>query len=194
MRRISALAALAALVVAGLSLGCADKKPSPAPVVVVDTPAPTASVAMPAPTGPAAAMGKMANCPTLIEGGVTAIKDVEGGVELTVTAKDEAATQEIRARARHLTEVSKEEAPSVRHNGSGHGGGKFGRCSVITRNTAVTSEDVEGGAKITVKPKDAAEIDWVRRESRERQGELEKPGGKEPGKAKRDHRQGDQDH
>jgi hypothetical protein len=176
MRRISALAALAALAVAGLSLGCKDKPPPPAPAVAAaDT---AANVAPPAPPGSAAAPRKMANCPTLVEGGATAIKDIEGGVELTVTAKEEAATREIRARARHLTEVSKEEAPSGRHNGAGHGGGRSGRCPVITRNTVVTAEDIEGGVRITVKPRDVAELDWVRREARERQADPVQPGGR----------------
>jgi TusA-related sulfurtransferase len=132
-------------------------------------------------------MGKMANCPNLVEGAATAIASVEGGVELVVTAKDEAATKEIRARARHLADASKDEAPSVRHDGSHHGGGQFGRCPVVARNTIVTTDDVEGGAKLTVKPKDPAEIDWVRREARERQSELGQPGGKEAGTGKMAH-------
>jgi TusA-related sulfurtransferase len=187
MRRISALAAL---VVAGLSLslGC-DKPPTPTPSPDPAAAAkPTAAAAAPTPSAASsAAMGKMANCPNLVETAATAIKDVEGGVELTVTAKDEAATKEIRARAKHLADVSKEEVPSVKHNGSGHGGGQFGRCPVVARNTVVTADDVEGGAKLTVKPKDAAEIDWVRREARERQGELGQPGGKDAGTGKMAH-------
>jgi TusA-related sulfurtransferase len=191
MRRISALAAL---VVAGvsLSLGC-ENKPTPTPAASSSEAASSARAAAsvappPSSIAPSSApMGKMANCPNLVEGGATAIKDVEGGVELTVTARDEAATREIRARARHLAEVSKEEVPSVKHNGGGHGGGQFGRCPVVARNTVVTSDDVEGGARLTVKPKDSAEIDWVRREARERQGELGQPGGKEAGGGKMAH-------
>lgn len=182
MRRISALAALAALAVAGLSLGCKDKTPPPSPAVAASetaaNAAPPANAAAPTPSGSAATPGRMANCPTLVEGGATAIKDIAGGVELTVTAKEEAATKEIRTRARHLAELSTEEAPQGRHNGSGHGGGRFGRCPVITRNTVVTTEDVEGGARITVKPRDVAEIDSVRREARERQADPGQPGGK----------------
>jgi hypothetical protein len=132
-------------------------------------------------------MGKMANCPNLVEGSATAIKEVDGGVELTVTAKDEAGTKEIRARAKHLADVSKEEDPSVKHNGGGHGGGQFGRCPVVARNTVVTADEVEGGSKITVKPKDPAEVDWVRREARERQAELGQAGGKEAGGGKMAH-------
>ena len=187
MRRISALAAL---VVAGvsLSLGCESKPtPTPAPAApsseAASSARPAASVA--AATG--APMGKMANCPNLVEGSATAIKEIEGGVELTVTSREEAATKEIRARAKHLADVSKEEVPSVKHNGGGHGGGQFGRCPVVARNTVVTAFDVEGGARLTVKPKDPTEIDWVRREARERQAELGQAGGKEAGAGKMAH-------
>ena len=183
MRRISALAAL---VLAGLSLslGCKEK-PAPAPTMTPSEAAanadPTASVAAKTPPpASAASTGKMANCPNLVEGSATAIKDVEGGVELTVTARDAAATTDIRARARHLADMSKQEAPASRHNGSGHGGGKLGRCPVVARNTVVTADDVEGGAKLTVKPKDPAELDWLRREARERQGGLGNDGAPAP--------------
>ena len=183
MRRISALVALVAAGLS-LSLGCKETPaptPAPAPEAAANA-SPTASVASPPPPAGAASTGKMTNCPNLVEGSATAIKDVEGGVELTVTAKDEAATKDIRARARHLADVSKQEAPATRHNGSGHGGGKSGRCPVVARNTVVTADDVEGGAKLTVKPKDPAELDWLRREARERQGGLGKDGAPAPKK------------
>jgi TusA-related sulfurtransferase len=191
MRRISALAAL---VVAGvsLSLGC-ETKPTPAPPVAssseaASSAAPTASVAAPAlSASPLPPLGKMANCPNIVEGATTAIKEVEGGVELTITAKDASATGDIRAKSKRIAEMSKEEVPSVRHDGSHHGGGQFGRCPVVARNTVVTSEEVEGGSRVTVKPKDAAEVDWVRREARERQAELGQPGGKDAGGGKMVH-------
>jgi hypothetical protein len=173
MQRTSVLAALA---VAGLSLSLASagckKAPPPAPPLASAEPVTAAPTLPPSAAVSAAPTGKMANCPTLVEGGATVIKDVEGGVELTIAAKDEAATKEIRARARHLAEVSREESPSTRHNGSGRGGGQLGRCPVVARNTVVTADDVEGGARVTVKPKDPAELDWLRREARERQSKL----------------------
>jgi hypothetical protein len=186
MRRISALAALVVASVS-LSLGC-ETKPTPAPPVASSTAASVASVAAPAQSAaPTLPVGKMANCPNIVEGAATVIKEVEGGVELTITAKDEAATKEIRGKSRRLAEMSKDESPSVRHDGSHHGGGQFGRCPVVARNTFVTSEEVEGGARITVKPKDTAEIDWVRREARERQAELGQPGSKDAGGGKMVH-------
>src|SRR6185369_6997601 len=115
------------------------------------------------PSGSASAKALMANCPNTVEGATTSFNDVEGGIEITVTAKDDAAIKDIRARAKHLAEVAKEAAPSVKHNQSGAGGGKFGRCPVVVRNTQLDAAEVESGVKITVKPKDPGEVDWLRR-------------------------------
>jgi hypothetical protein len=106
---------------------------------------------------------------------------------VTVTAKDEAKTKEIRERAKFLSDASKTEGPSKQHNGTGAGGGAFGRCPVVNRNTTVETENIEGGSKITVKPKEPAEVDWVRRESRERLKELGEPGAREAGQGKMAH-------
>ena len=189
MRRINALAALlVAGVSLSLSVGCGNKS-SPTAVSASSgaaaTAQPTSGAAAPtASLLSASPVGKMASCPNLVEGSATAIKEVDGGVELAITAKDEAGTSEIRARARRLADVSRDEVPSAKH----HGGGQFGRCPVVARNTVVTSEDVEGGARVTVKPRDPGEVDWVRREARERQAELGQAGGKQAGGGKMAHR------
>jgi TusA-related sulfurtransferase len=188
LRRIGVLAVMMA---AGLALGCKDDKPAPAPPAAsTEAAKPTATAATtaaaPAPSA-SAAMGKMANCPNAVDGATTEIKEVEGGVELTVKGKDDAAAKEIRARAKHLADTSAIEVPSVKHDGTGHGGGHFGRCPVVARNTLVTAVDVDGGSKITVKPKDASEVDWVRREAKERQAEIGQPDAKDAGKGKMAH-------
>jgi hypothetical protein len=170
------------------SLGCGDPTPSgSAPsatptATAVKTAAPATPTATAAPSGSAGeGRGKMIHCPSTVDGAKTDIQDVEGGVVVTITAKDEAKTKEIRERAKYLVDASKTETASTQHNGSGAGGGALGRCPVINRNTTVEAADVEGGSKITVKPKKADEVDWVRRESRERQKEIAEPGAKEAG-------------
>lgn len=111
----------------------------------------------------------MTNCPTSVSGAEVAIADVAGGVEVTVTAKSDLATTEIRDRAKKLAEVDKVDAGgTVQHNHQGAGGGMTGRCTIILRNTNITTAEIPGGTKVTVKPKDAKELDWVRRETRER--------------------------
>lgn len=145
---------------------------------------PTAS---PSTSSGASDRGKMVHCPSVVEGASTDIQDVDGGVVVTVTAKDEAKTKEIRERAKFLADASKSEAAGAQHNGTGAGGGAFGRCPVVNRNTIVEAADVDGGSKLTVKPKEPGELDFVRREARERLKELGEPGAKEAGQGKMAH-------
>ncbi len=175
------------------SLGCDDPKPNqPAAPPTASAKAPVGSVTAPATAKPSAApaagdRGKMAHCPSAIDGSATDIQDTDGGVVVTITAKDEAKTKEIRERAKFLSDASKTETPGAKHDGSGAGGGAFGRCPVVNRNTTVEAADVEGGSKVTVKVKNAAEVDWLRRESRERLGEMGQPGAREAGQGKMAH-------
>jgi TusA-related sulfurtransferase len=129
----------------------------------------------------------MAHCPNTVEGVETSIKDVPGGVELTVTTKTAAMVGEIRTRAKFLVDAAKAESGTPKHNGTGQGGGIFGRCPIVMKDTSVEAADVDGGSKVTVKTKTAAEVDWVRREARERQAELAAPGGRDAGGRKMAH-------
>jgi TusA-related sulfurtransferase len=135
------------------------------------------SAAKPANSAPASASaaqapdekrGKMSNCPAAVEKAKTEIKDVDKGVEVTVTAADKAGTDEIRARSKSVTEHAKADAAKGQHNGAGGSGGSMGRCPIVIGGTDITAVDVEGGAKYTVLSKDAKELDWLRRESKER--------------------------
>jgi TusA-related sulfurtransferase len=164
-------------VVASLStLGCkkdppADATPAPsAPIVaVVDASVAPATIAV-------AAAGKMAHCPSTVTGATTDIKDSADGVTITVTSADAVQTADIRARAKFLAEAAKNIPDGKQHNGSGEGGGVYGRCPVIMRNTLVDVSEVAGGVKMDVKPKDPKERDWLRREARDRNAELALPG------------------
>lgn len=175
------------------SIGCGDDKPNqPAGPPTASAKTAIASVkppptAVPSTSTSSADRGKMVHCPSTVEGATTGIEDVDGGVVITVTAKDDGKAKEIRERAKFLADASKSETPGARHDGSGAGGGALGRCPVVNRNTSVEAADVDGGSKITVKPKNATEVDWVRRESRERLKEIGEPGGREAGQGKMAH-------
>lgn len=112
--------------------------------------------------------GHMQHCPTAVPGAKTVISDAADAVELTVTGKDAKTTDEIRKRAKHLTESAKADPTSVVHNGEGHGGGGIGLCEVVLKDTTVTAEDVDGGSKITVKPTKAVDLEWLKKETRAR--------------------------
>ena len=89
-----------------------------------------------------------------------------------MTAKDEAATKSIRERAKHLVEAAKLDPTDVKHTGDGKGGGGFGRCPVVVKDTLVESKEVPGGALLTVKPKKASDFDALKKEVAERNAKL----------------------
>ena len=141
-------------------------------------PVPDASQVAPhAPRPPSGGDPKLAHCPSAVSGTNTSIKDAAGGIDLTVTARDDtdtAAVQEIRTRAAFYVAAAKSLADAV-HNGTGDVGGMFGRCPIVMRDTAIASTDVPSGSTITVTARDPKETDWLRREARSRVDELAAP-------------------
>jgi hypothetical protein len=129
----------------------------------------------------------MAHCPSTVAGAKTDIQDVAGGVSVTVTGSDDATTKEIRARAAFLGAAAKNDTSPTGHNGTGEGGGIFGRCPTVMRNTSLVVTDVAGGSRLVVTPRDAHEQDWLRRESRARLAELGTPGADGAGIGKMAH-------
>lgn len=175
------------------SFGCEESKPTgTAPTATASAKATaaattTAAASATSSSTASAKAGNMTHCPSSVDGATTEIKDTKEGVDLVVKAKDDAAVKDVRARAAHLVEASKNESGKAKHTGEGEGGGQFGRCPVVMKETTVEAKDVEGGSSISVKAKDAKEVDWLRRESKERLAELKEPGGKDAGQRKMAH-------
>jgi hypothetical protein len=129
----------------------------------------------------------MAHCPSAVDGASTIISDVEGGVQIAITGKDAASAKEIRDRAKEILTASKSQAGTVHHSGNGEGGGVYGRCPVVMRDTNIEVADIDNGTKVTVKPVNGKELDWLRRESRERQAALGMPNAAGAGRGKMSH-------
>jgi hypothetical protein len=198
VRRFTLLASpvliVSALVLSLATAGCDDKKktePAPAPsassAVTMATDAATATATdastAAAEAGTAAtgdggtADGHMANCPTAAPGATVSLKDVEGGIEVSITGKDEASTSDIKARMAKLVAADKNEADAgVKHDHAGSGHGTYGRCTIVMRNTKLTTADIPNGVKAMVIASSKAEVDWVRRETRDRDQEAKAPG------------------
>jgi hypothetical protein len=119
-------------------------------------------------SGATVGSGHMQHCPTTVAGAKTEIKETKDAVEIAITSKDAAKTEEIRKRAKHVVDSAKAEPQSVVHNGEGHGGGGLGLCEVVLKDTTVTSEDIDGGSKITVKPNKPVDIEWLKKETQAR--------------------------
>lgn len=190
--RLAAPFGLASLaLVAGLALGtagCDDKKKTePAPVPSSSTTTSTVTDAATTMAGDAmaaaddagmamgdagAAGGHMNNCPTAAPGATVALKDIEGGIEISITGKDDAAAKDIKARTVKLVEADRNEVDAgVKHDHAGSGHGIYGRCTIVMRKTKLTTTDLPNGVKATVLALDKTEVDWLRRETRDRDKE-----------------------
>lgn len=178
MRSTALLLVLPLSLLAGCD-SCNEKATSttPSASVVASTPPPGSASAPPAASSAGLApSGKMAHCPNAVAGATTDIKDVPGGVEVTVTSGDAAAMADIRARVTALIEAQKNANPNVKHTGQGEGGGLLGRCPIVLKDTTITTADVANGSKMTVTAKDPQEVDWLRRETRDREEDLKLAG------------------
>ncbi|MBX3214651.1 MAG: hypothetical protein KF850_21630 [Labilithrix sp.] len=123
--------------------------------------------------GPAAAEAeRMPLCPSAVDGARTSVTEVAGGVELAITAPGEGA-REIRRRASALSAAAEE--TRGKHQGSGAGRARFGRCPVVMRNTKVAVREIPGGAAVVLAPSNAAELAWLRREVEARAAQLATP-------------------
>lgn len=107
----------------------------------------------------------MAHCPSAVQGAVTAVNAVADGVEVTITANDEASVNEVRSRAKYLVEASAKDAVPNKHEGDGSGGGVLGQCPVVLNDTALSATDVEHGTKVTVKPAKPENVGWLKTET-----------------------------
>lgn len=131
---------------------------------------------------------EMGNCPTAVPGATTALKDTATGIEVTITGPDEATGTQIRERMKKLADNAKSDGDAGHvHNHSGGGGGRMGRCTIVIRNTTLTTADVPNGTKVTVVPKDKTELDWLRRETRDRDREAKTAGAEGAGSQRMAH-------
>ena len=161
-------AVVAATLAAAIGAAPATAAPPPAASTTASTTsaAPTSGTSA-TPSATAGARNNMDNCPSVVDGAAVAAKDIPGGVELTITGAGDAVAQ-IRTRAKALVDASKSTAGGTRHDRKGDGGGRTGRCPVVMFKTAVTTADVDGGVALTVKADYPADVDWLRKETRER--------------------------
>jgi hypothetical protein len=157
-------------VIAASIVACRDKSVTTAPVASAASTVSAAHVASPS--------SRLANCPTTVSGSTTTLRDIDNGIEIVVIATAQDAIADIRARAAALVVAARDPSLQDKHgSGSGGGGGgasggSGGRCPIIMKRTVVEAHDVSGGSAITVTARVPEQVDWLRRETRERQDEI----------------------
>jgi hypothetical protein len=111
----------------------------------------------------------MSNCPSTVDGAATTVRDLDDGVELTITAREEWARREIWRRAQNQGESAwKPERGAIEHTGMGTGSGRFGFCPGILQGTTVDAELLPNGARLTVRADVPAQAAKLKRVTRDR--------------------------
>jgi hypothetical protein len=141
--------ALLAAVTAGCGLEAPKDERTAAPAPAVRAEPELASII---PTHVLRGGDPLRDCAPAAPGATTHIDDVRGGVALTITAREPAATQEIRRRAKARSDSA-------------------GTCPVITYDTTLAVAEVAGGARIVIRPR-AGSLADLRAEIRRRWVEL----------------------
>ena len=119
--------------------------------------------------------GKMSHCPNSVTGAETAVTNTPSGVEMTITASSQAATADIRARARHLASVAKAGAPRGTPDRNGHGGGVHGHCPVVIKDARVSVAEIERGVKLSIEARDQTKVAALQKTVAERRAGLQPP-------------------
>lgn len=112
--------------------------------------------------------GALRFCPLTVKGAKTVLADVEGGIEAAITAPSAEGEAEIRARAKYLAQLTTSEKSKGGGHGNGSGGGRMRNCPIVTKDTTIREIDIPGGSRITMLPKQASELETLRREARAR--------------------------
>jgi hypothetical protein len=108
----------------------------------------------------------MANCPSAVTGAYTSARNIDGGVEVTITGQKPLAIDAIRRLALEQAELNGQTI-EVEHTGRGTGTGRLGYCPIVHPGTYVHVESIPGGARVFMtarKPADVSKLrDVVRR-------------------------------
>jgi hypothetical protein len=146
--------ALSSMVVAVLLGGCASTSGARSEPTTGSTAAPANQSGM--------NMNMMAEkCPMKVSGTTVAAGDVEGGVSLAfITSTGDVA--ELRQRVRGMAEM---------HNHH-HATGGMMKGGMMIPDATASAEDIEGGARLVLRPKEQAQLEALREHARKHAGQM----------------------
>lgn len=109
-----------------------------------------------------------ADCPAYPGKAAVTITDVDGGYTVAIATTDESAVRDIRDNARYVEGAVAAGAGADALTFERTMGKRTANCPVILDGTTITVADQPGGAIVTVKAKDPANVDALRKEAREK--------------------------
>jgi hypothetical protein len=139
-----------------LLIACKSSDPKPAPTPTVE--------AKPAAKPPDEMDERMRHCPLALDGAVSTLEDIAGGVRFTIKVPT-AAVAEARRRAHHIVDFAAKKTRDGHGGFDGKGGGRMKNCPVVTDNVTIAVTDIADGAQLDVT---AERVDELRAQTRER--------------------------
>lgn len=100
----------------------------------------------------------MQNCPTAVASAKTTASRTADGIELTITSRDPAARDQIRARAGLQSTFAGPRRALPQHSGAHGGPGTIGMCPIIHDDTVVTSRPIPDGVRIHIAARDKSQV------------------------------------
>jgi TusA-related sulfurtransferase len=114
-------------------------------------------------------------CPSAVAGARTSIENTPNGVVVVVSARDPAAQDEIRRRARRQEEVTMQpERGMLEHTGLGTGSGRYGHCPGMLENTTLELVNTTDGVRMIVKASYMSDVELLQKTTRARAKALRK--------------------
>jgi hypothetical protein len=109
-----------------------------------------------------------ADCPAYPGKAAVTVTDIDGGYTVAIATTDESAVGDIRENARYVESAAAAGAGSAALTFDRTMGNRTANCPVILEGATITVVDQPGGAIVTVKAKDPANVDALRKEAREK--------------------------
>jgi hypothetical protein len=91
------------------------------------------------------------------------VVDTNSGVDVTITTVDAKRVSEIRRRAGRIVEAARTGTPAIVH---------FDMCEVVVQKGTITTADVDGGAKISIRAEKPTDVHWLQAEAHKRHKQL----------------------
>jgi hypothetical protein len=111
----------------------------------------------------------MKNCPSAVPGASTQVINRKDGVEVTITANEPTATEEIRRRAKIQENVAAQPARgAIEHTGTGTGSGRYGFCPGGMQYTKLVASDVPGGVTLRIQAERPGDVAKLQKTSHQR--------------------------
>jgi len=139
-------------------LGCKRTDPAAEPTGVVTN----------APKPPDDMDEKMRHCPLALDGAVSTMENVPGGVRFTVAVPEPLVT-EVRRRAHEIVDFAAKRTTKGHGEFDGKGGRHMKNCPVVTDDVTITVADVAGGTRLEIVSA-SGRVDALRAEARRRAG------------------------